>query len=88
MFVKALGIFDIIAAFILLFSSYHWISYTPVVVAAIYLIIKALIFFGDALSMLDGILGIVALINIALGIFWLNYVILVYLLGKGIVSMF
>lgn len=85
---KALGLFDITAAIILLLSSYKWISYTLVVVVAIYLIIKALIFFGDVLSMIDGICGLVALLNIMLGIFWLNYLIIVYLIGKGVFSMF
>jgi hypothetical protein len=87
MFVKALGILDIICAIFVLFYFIGLFPYYLVLCAAIYLILKCIIFFGDFLSIIDGIMGILMLIILVAKLGILCYIIILYLLFKGFVSM-
>jgi len=84
---KLLGLMDIATAVIIAFF-YFGIASTPVVVcASLYLILKAAIFFGDVGSMIDGVIGILTILNILMHVGWITYVAIVYLIGKGLISM-
>jgi len=67
---------------------YFGVASTPILVcASLYLVLKAIIFFGDAGSMIDGVIGILTILNILMHVGWITYVAIVYLIGKGLISM-
>lgn len=88
MIVKILGIFDIIAATILLIGTRF--SETILLYAAVYLLIKGLLFSftGDVASITDVVIGLYAW-GITLGFSWIVFTIIfaVFLYGKGIMSL-
>lgn len=87
MFIKVLGIFDLVSAIIILLNMYSVITAHPVISVGLYLLLKMIIFFGDALSMIDGLAGLIVMINLLFHISWINYIIIAYLVIKGIISL-
>jgi len=88
MFVKVMGLLDIVCAFLVALFYFNVISSHPLIVAMIYLFIKCVVFFGDFLSILDGVVAVLILIDIFTQSGFLTYILVMYLLGKGVVSMF
>ena len=87
MIVKLLGFLDLATASIIAFS---YIGIMPIYIligSALYLILKTIIFFGDFISIIDGIVGLLTLLNLALHVGWIAYGAIVYLVAKGIISM-
>jgi len=72
---------------ILLFQ-YTLIPYSFAFIPACYLLIKCVIFFGDFLSIIDGMIGLYIFLMIIAKIEFVSYLFIVYLALKGIVSMF
>jgi hypothetical protein len=84
---KLLGLMDMATAVIIAFY-YFGIASTQVLIgASLYLVLKAVIFFGDAGSMIDGVIGVLTMLNIFMHVGWITYVAIVYLIGKGLISM-
>ena len=87
MFAIILGVLDIIAAlslFLLKFSLAPWFA----AIFAIYLLIKAVIFFRDFASIID-IFVVIIFVNALLGSFnILSWLAIIWLLQKGILSLF
>jgi hypothetical protein len=88
MFVKVLGILDMVGAFIMAFYYFNVVSMNPVIGVMLYLFLKCVVFFGDFLSVLDGVAAIMILIDIFTQSGLLTYILVMYLLAKGVISMF
>jgi hypothetical protein len=86
MIVKALGVFDLLSAAIILLNMFDVVPSRFVISVGMYLLIKMVIFFGDALSMVDGLIALIVMVNLLYGVAWINYIILLYLVIKGGVS--
>jgi hypothetical protein len=87
MIVKTLGVFDLLSAAIILLNMFDVVPGRFVISVGMYLLIKMVIFFGDALSMVDGLVALIVMINLLYNVTWINYVIVIYLLVKGGVSL-
>ena len=91
MFVKLLGIVDIMAALVLLMSGF--IPAKVIVIVGIYLIIKGLLFNVlkiNLVSIVDAIIGVFMLLGVYAG-FSVNFfrvLFFVFLIQKGIFSLF
>jgi hypothetical protein len=77
------GILDIFVALIVLLFMTDIIGLRLIISASLYLILKAIIFFGDGMSMFDGFLGFVILLNVIINVGWIYYLIIAYLVIKG-----
>jgi hypothetical protein len=86
MAVKLLGLLDIFAAVIIVLFHFKIIHNPLVLSMAFYLIFKAMIFFGDAFSIVDGIVGLYMLFMIIHSVELLSFVFAIYLILKGITS--
>jgi hypothetical protein len=87
MLVKLLGFLDFASAIIIAFFYFGIMPVNILIGASLYLVLKAVIFFGDFVSILDGIVGILTILNILMHVGWITYVAVVYLIAKGLISM-
>ena len=87
MIVKLLGLMDMTTAVIIAFFHFGIASTQVLIGASLYLVIKAAVFFGDVGSMIDGVIGILTILNILMHVGWITYVAVVYLIAKGLISM-
>jgi len=78
---------DMITAVIIFLIHVNIIKFALAAIFAAYLIIKAIIFFGDILSVIDGLIGIYILVMFAARIDILTIICVFYLFVKGGVSM-
>jgi len=88
--IKILGVFDLLAAGLLVGAGYHLAMPTGlVIVVAVYLFLKALIFLMDVGSLLDVAAGVLLILSLFIGLPPLVYFIIAGLIGlKGILSLF
>ena len=88
--VKFLGIFDILAAGLLVGAGYHLAMPQGLIIAvAIYLFLKALIFLMDIGSLFDIVAGILLILSLSMTLPPLVFFILAGLVGlKGMMSLF
>lgn len=88
--VKVLGIFDILAAGLLVGAGYHLAMPQGLVIAvAVYLFLKALIFLMDIGSLFDIIAGVLLILSLSMSLPPLVFFILAGLVGlKGMMSLF
>jgi hypothetical protein len=84
---KIMGFLDIAAAIIMLLSQYAGMPAQVIITAAAYLFIKAAMFFGDLMSIIDGIVGLYLLIMIFFRPEIVTWLFVVYLAAKGVWSM-
>ncbi len=85
---KFLGILDLGAALCIFLFQFGIYSRQIVFSMAAYLLIKAILFIGDALSIVDGIVGIYMLVMMLFNIQFLSIIALIYLGLKGAASLF
>lgn len=88
--VKILGIFDLLAAALLVGVAYQVALPTGLVIAvAVYLFLKALMFLMDIGSLFDIVAGILLILSLSISLPPLAFFILAGLLGlKGFLSLF
>lgn len=87
MVLKLLGLLDIASAIIIALFYFGVMPIHILLGASFYLMLKAVIFWGDFGSILDGIMGFLTMINILMHIGWIAYIAFIYLLAKGLISM-
>ncbi len=83
-----MGFLDITCAVIIILYQYSVIPFHIVLAGAAFLILKAILFFGDFFSIIDGIIGIVMLLMFFIRIETVSFIALGYLVLKGLWSMF
>lgn len=84
--IKLLGFIDLIAAFVFILVQWN-IGMKIAVIAAIYLIVKSLLFIGDIASVIDLIAGIY-LILVLVGVHSaFSFIFVIWLLQKGFFSL-
>jgi len=81
---KASGVMDIIAAFVIFFNMYGVMPWYLVLSVVIYLIIKMIVHFDEPLHMIDGLVALIALVNLLYHSIWIGYIIVIYLAVKGV----
>jgi hypothetical protein len=87
MIVKLMGVMDIFTALIIVLYQYRMI-YNPLVISlGFYLIMKAIIFFGDFFSIIDGVIGLYMLFMTILSIQMITLIVAGYLVIKGFGSL-
>jgi hypothetical protein len=85
---KLLGALDIFTALAIIFFQFNITPSQMIFSLSFYLLIKFIIFFGDMMSIIDGIIGMYMLIMLVLNIATVSWIFSVYLIIKGIWSMF
>jgi hypothetical protein len=88
MIVKLMGLMDIFTAVVILLFQFKYIHNPLVISLGLYLILKAVIFFGDFFSIIDGIVGLYVLFMLVLSFETMSFVAAGYLVIKGLSSMF
>jgi hypothetical protein len=88
MIVKFMGVLDLFAAAVILLFQYKMIHNPLVVSLGLYLILKAVIFFGDLFSMIDGVVGLYMLFMMIIPIETVTFIVVGYLAIKGLSSLF
>lgn len=83
---KILAILDFLIGLALILSPFHLISFRLVLGAALFLWLKAYLFKGDFLSIVDGIIGIYVFISFFGVLTWLSFILGSYLLIKAFYS--
>ncbi len=88
--VKFLGIFDLLAAGLLVGTGYHLVMpHGLIMTLAVYLILKALIFLMDIGSLFDVAGGILLILSLSMALPPLVFFIAAVLVGlKGVMSLF
>jgi len=87
-FLKLLGLMDILSVTSLILFKYGVVSQTFVIAAVIYLMIKGIIFFHNIVSLLDFGIAIIFVLSL-FGIFnVLTWIAIVWILQKAILSLF
>lgn len=86
MIVKLLGFFDLLTAVVLFLLHQDMIGWNIALAAFLYLMFKAVVFFGDLASILDAVTGIYIII-LLLGFHTpLTYIFIIYLFQKAVFS--
>jgi hypothetical protein len=85
---KILGFADLFTGIMVVLFQYNIIPGQLVFSLAFYLILKAIIFFGDFMSMIDGIAGLYMLLMLLLKIEVVSVIFAIYLTLKGLWSLF
>ncbi|MBT3405686.1 hypothetical protein HN419_00805 [Candidatus Woesearchaeota archaeon] len=84
---KAMGLFDLLAAALILMAHYGIFTWRPLFAAAAWLFLKAYIYKGDFASIIDFFCGIY-IIMLMFGLHSiLTFIFAVYLIQKALVSM-
>jgi len=83
-----MGVLDLFTAIVIILFQYKLIHNPLIVSLGFYLIIKAILFFGDLFSLADGIIGLYMLFMILFSIELVTFVAAGYLIVKGISSLF
>ena len=87
MVVKFLGFLDIFTALIIVLFHFRLIHNPLVFSMALYLIFKAIIFFGDMFSIVDAVVGLYMFFMIFHSVTWITFVFAIYLIIKGMISL-
>ena len=88
MLIQLLGILDLVHGILLVLSLIFPVPMIAIAFFAIYLVLKAIIFWGDILSIIDGIVGLYSVISLFAPIYKLSLIFGIYLLVKGVLSLF
>jgi len=88
MIVKFMGLLDIFTAIVIVLFQFKYIHNPLVISLGLYLLLKAVIFFGDFFSIVDGIVGLYVLFMLILSFETLSFLAAGYLVIKGLSSMF
>lgn len=88
MLVKFMGVLDLFAAVVVLLFQYQLIHNPLVLSLGLYLLLKAVMFFGDLFSMIDGVIGLYMLFMMILPIEVITFIVVGYLSIKGLSSLF
>jgi len=83
---KILGFVDFATAVVIILFQYNIVPVQLVISLSLYLIIKAIVFFGDFMSILDGIVGLYMLLMFLFKPEVISIIFAVYLTIKGIWS--
>lgn len=87
MIIKLLGFFDLLTALVLFLLHLEFIGWKIAIIAFIYLMIKAIVFFGDIMSILDAVTGVYIILLLIFGFHIpLTYLFIIYLFFKAIFS--
>lgn len=87
-FVKLLGILDIIAAIVMILLHYSVGTWRLTLLFAVYLLLKAFAFRGNVHSILDGAIGIYMILLLFGFHSFLTFVAAIYIFQKAIFSLF
>jgi len=87
MIVKLMGVLDLFTALIIVLFQFQTIHNPLIISLGFYLIMKAIIFFGDIFSIIDGIVGLYILFMIVWPIEILSFICVGYLAIKGFSSL-
>jgi hypothetical protein len=87
MIVKLMGVMDLFTALVILLFQYKMIHNPLVISLGLYLIMKAVIFFGDFFSIVDGIVGIYMLLMMFVSFHTFTFIVVGYLAIKGFSSL-
>jgi hypothetical protein len=85
---KIMGFMDVAVAAIMLLAQYAGLPAQVMISASVYLFIKAAMFFGDLMSIIDGIVGLYLLIMLFFRPELVTILFAIYLAAKGAWSMF
>lgn len=85
---KILGFLDLTAGICIVLMQLNFMYAQLMVSLALYLILKAIIFFGDSMSIIDGIVGLYMLLMLTFRIELVSIIFSIYLVIKGLWSMF
>jgi len=88
MIVKLMGVLDLFSAIVILLFQYKMIHNPLIVSLGFYLILKAVVFFGDLFSMIDGVVGLYMLFMLVFPIETITFIVVGYLAIKGLSSLF
>jgi len=83
-----MGFMDVAVAAIMLLAQYAGLPAQVMISASVYLFIKAAMFFGDLMSIIDGIVGLYLLIMLFFRPELVTILFAIYLAAKGAWSMF
>ncbi len=86
MIIKLLGFFDLLTALTLFLLHHELLGWKIALVAFSYLMIKAVVFFGDIMSILDGVTGIYIIVLLLGFHTFLTYIFIIYLVQKAVFS--
>ena len=86
MIIKILGFFDLLTALIIFLLHNNLVGWKIALIAFIYLMIKAVVFFGDIMSILDGVTGIYIIVLLLGFHTFLTYIFIIYLVQKAVFS--
>lgn len=81
---KISGVFDVLSAIIIFLNILGVIGNLLVLSVIVYFIIRMIAFYGEPLCMVDGLAALILLVNLLYQIELANYIILIYLLVKGV----
>jgi len=87
MIVKVMGVLDIFTALIIILFQFKMIHNPLIVSLGLYLIMKAVIFFGDLFSIIDGVVGLYMLFMMVWPVEVLSFICVGYLVIKGFSSL-
>jgi len=87
MIVKLMGVLDLFTALVIVLFQYKMIHNTLIVSLGLYLIMKAVIFFGDLFSFIDGVVGLYMIFMMVWPIEVLSFICVGYLAIKGFSSL-
>ena len=82
-----MGALDLFTALIIVLFQYRMIHNPLVVALGFYLIMKAIIFFGDFFSIIDGIVGLYMLFMVIISFETFTFIVAGYLVIKGFSSL-
>jgi hypothetical protein len=85
---KFMGVLDIFVSIAIILFQYNIIPGKIIFSLAFYLLIKTIIFFGDTLSMIDGLVAIYMMIMLLYQVEIISIICAVYLFIKGGLSMY
>lgn len=81
---KISWVLDIIAAIFIFLNMYDIIGNVFVLSVVIYLIVKMIVHYGEPSYMVDVLVALILFVNLLYNIYWVNYIIIIYLLVKGV----
>jgi hypothetical protein len=82
-----MGVMDLFKALVILLFQFKMIHNPLVVSLGFYLIMKAVIFFGDLFSVIDGIVGLYMMLMILVSFQTFTFIVVGYLTIKGFSSL-
>ncbi len=82
---KITGVFDVLAGLVILLNMLDVIGNVLVLAVVVYFIVRVFAFYGEPLYMVDGLIALIVLVNLLYKVEWINYIIILYLIIKGVI---